>query len=85
MMLYKSKITYKDKLFHALPLVSLTRKQWKQILKLAEAVESEQETFKALETLIDNQCRLEIIGDYAEYFKDSLNKQIAEKSMIVEV
>lgn len=82
-MIYSKNLTNRDLMRNAMPLVSLSRKQWSLILKHTENIEcaGDGELFKTLETLIDNQSRLEVIGGYVEYYKDTLDEPVSDKAV----
>ena len=83
-MIYSKNLTNRDLMQNAMPLVSLSRKQWSLLLKHAENIECTEgssELFKAIETLIDNQSRLEVIGGYVAFYKDTLDEPVSEKAV----
>lgn len=86
-MTYSENLTNRELLYKAMPFTSLSRKQWNVILRLLKEVEeqkgSETVLFKALETLHNNQARLEVMGNYLCYFSDSVDNPVREKKLVI--
>ena len=76
-------MTNRGLLQQAMPLSSLTESQWETLLKYSQEVNGV--LHEALATLISNQSRLEIISNYSDYYGDTLNNQIGEKSFPLEI
>ena len=60
-------MTNRELLQKALPLVSLTEKQWNAISNHIKQVKKG-EVATALETLISNQAKIEVAGNYLDYY-----------------
>lgn len=83
-MIYSKNLTNRELLQNAMPLSSLSRKQWNMLLKHIENIEcaeGESELFKTLETLMNNQTRIEVIGNYVSFYKDTLDDPVSEKAV----
>ena len=83
-MIYSKNLTNRELVQNAMPLVSLTRKQWNLLLKHienVECVEGDGDLFKTLETLLNNQTRIEVLGNYRTYYKDTLDDPVSEKAV----
>lgn len=84
-MIYSENLTNRELVMNAMPLVSLSREQWNTVLKHLENIEvdsgSQSVLFTALHTVIENQSRLEVIGNYFDYYGDLLSKPVREKSV----
>ncbi len=53
----------------AMPYISLSGKQWESFINLVDSFEDKKsDTYKALQTLMINQSRIEIIADYEFYY-----------------
>lgn len=78
-MIYSENLTIREQLINAMPLVSLTRKEWGVLHKHIEEVEEDSELFKVMEKLNTNQSRIEVIGNYLSYYSDLLDKTVAEE------
>ena len=74
-------MTNRELLQQAMPLTSLTESQWETLLKHVQEVKGV--LHETLATLISNQSRLEIISNYSDYYSDTLNNQIGEKSFLL--
>lgn len=83
-MIYSKNLTNRELLQNAMPLSSLSRKQWNMLLKHIENIEcaeGESELYKTLETLMNNQTRIEVIGNYVSFYKDTLDDPVSEKAV----
>ena len=76
-------MTNRELIQTAMPLSSLTERQWEALIKHVQDINGV--LHEALETLISNQSRLEIISNYSDYYGDTLNNQIGEKSFPLEI
>ena len=85
-MTYSDKLTNRELVQRAMPLVSLSRKQWGILLKHIEEIErsqgNESEIFKALETVHNNQARIEVMNNYYDYYGDVLEDGIRDCSIV---
>ena len=73
-------LTNRDLLKKAMPLKSITRKQWNAILALADGL-SETDLSIALNTMISNQAKIEIINNYSFYYSQELDKPVSDSSI----
>ena len=73
-------LTNRDLLKKAMPLKSITRKQWNAILALADGL-SETDLSIALNTMISNQAKIEIISNYSFYYSQELDKPVSDSSI----
>lgn len=77
-------MTNRELLQKAMPLSSLSRKEWNVLLSHLEEVENlcgkKSDTYRVLETIQNNQARMEIIGNYLDYYGDVLDDGIREES-----
>ena len=77
--------TNRELLNKAMPFRSLSRKDWNTFISHLEQVEksADTETLKILQTLFTNQARIEVIGNYNDYYSDILEEPVREKSVVV--
>ena len=73
-------LTNRDLLKKAMPLKSITRKQWNAILALADRL-SDTDLSIALNTMISNQAKIEIISNYSFYYSQELDKPVSDSSI----
>ena len=73
-------LTNRDLLKKAMPLKSITRKQWNAILALADGL-SETDLSIALNTMISNKAKIEIISNYSFYYSQELDKPVSDSSI----
>lgn len=81
-MIYSEILTNKELVISALPLVNLTLSQWGTILEHCEQVkkkEGEGELFKALETLVSNQSKIEVMTMISANCYEELNDPVSDK------
>lgn len=65
-MIYSNNLTNRELLLNAMPLVSLSRKQWNLILDHIQGTNGE--LLKVFETIIGNQSKIEVMSNYLEYY-----------------
>ncbi|MBR6081249.1 MAG: hypothetical protein IKP60_13990 [Treponema sp.] len=86
-MIYSGNLTNRELLANAMPLSTLSRNQWGLLLSHIESIERTQgvdsDLFKVLETLHNNQARIEIIGGYLDSHCDEINAPVREESVSV--
>ncbi|SEP81184.1 hypothetical protein SAMN04487977_101499 [Treponema bryantii] len=75
-------MTNRELLQKAMPLYSLSEEQWNEILEVKTRLSGS--ALSALETLVSNQAKLEVMTNYIDYFFDSLDKKITEKSFKIQ-
>lgn len=77
-------MTNRELVQKAMPLLSLSRKEWSILLKHIEDVERSQgdssAAFKILQKLHTNQARIEVMGNYNDYYFDILDEPIRDCS-----
>ena len=75
-------LTHRELVRKAMPLVSLSKSQWRTLTDHIETLEREKnETAKeVLETLITNQSRIEVMNNYCSYFGDVFDDTVSDKS-----
>lgn len=73
-------MTNRELLQKAMPLTSLSREQWNVFQKHLESIK-EPVLLSALKLLEQNQCRLEIIDNYINYYSDTLNEEVIEENL----
>lgn len=80
-------LTNKDLVQKAMPLISLSRVEWNLFIKHVEEVEKSNDysLLKVLQTLIKNQARIEVIGNYNDYYADVLESPVRENSVPVQI
>ena len=72
-------MTNKELLLQAMPLCTLSRNEWDIFLHYLDQINNA--TLRhTMEKLKLNQSRIEIIGNYLDYFSDNIEQQINEKS-----
>jgi hypothetical protein len=76
-------MTNRELLSKAMPLSSLSENQWNELNKHAAEIEraGNTELSAALKTLQKNQARLEVMGNYFDYFGDVIDQPVREKSV----
>lgn len=70
-------LTNRNLIKKAMPLQNLTRKQWNAILALTDGL-SETDLLKALNTMISNQAKIEVMNNYAFYYEAELDKPVSD-------
>lgn len=87
MFLHKSggNMTNRELLSKAMPLSSLTSNQWDELNKHIEEIQRAGNTklLAALKMIQENQARLEVMGNYFDYFSDVMDELLREKSVII--
>jgi hypothetical protein len=73
-------MTNKDLLIQAMPLFSLSQKEWDLFLNHIEKI-NDPELLQTLEKIKTNQTRLEVIGNYLDYFADVIDEPIRDESI----
>lgn len=78
-------MTNREILSKAMPLSSLTSDQWDELKKHDEEVERSGNTklSAALKTLQENQSRLEVMGNYFDYYGDVIDDPVKGKQIII--
>ena len=78
-------MTNRDLMIKAMPLNTLSRSQWKTILKHIEEIEhsGNKELLTALETLHTNQARLEVMSNYNDFYCDLMDEPVREESISI--
>lgn len=61
-------MTNRDLLSKALPLVTLSEKEWDTLSAFISEYSDNQEVLKILNTLQTNQARLEVMADHNDYY-----------------
>lgn len=83
-MTYCENLTNRDLITNAMPLVSLTSRQWRAVMRLCELSERqdgvESDSYKALEVLIRNQSKIETMSLLFDSMADELDEPIADGS-----
>ena len=77
-------LTRRGLLQTAMPLSTLSRVQWNAVLNHVRAVEvvGNTDLYDAIQTLVRNQSRIEILGDYQDYFHDTLDEPVREDAIV---
>ena len=78
-MIYSNNLTNRELLLNAMPLVSLSRKQWNLILDHIQGTNGE--LLKVFETMIGNQSKIEVISNYLEYYYEHIEDPVNEESI----
>jgi len=82
-------LTNRELLSVAMPLRSLSRKQWNDVVRHVENVEcsegNESTLVTALRRLCLNQARIEVMSNYTEYYSDTMEEQVCENSYQLEL
>ena len=75
--------TNRELLNKAMPFRSLSRKEWNTFISHLEQVEksADTETLKILHTLFTNQARIEVLGNYFDYYSDTLEEPVRDNSV----
>lgn len=77
-------MTNRELLQKAMPLVSLSKEEWTVFLRhIEETKQNESDVCGVLETISNNQARLEIIGNYLDYYADKLDEEIGQSCPLV--
>ena len=86
-MIYSNDLTNKELLANALPIVSLSRKQWNAFMVHMESVEKgdDPDLFNALKTLCRNQSKIEILSAFGFYYNKELNEPVAAESIELDI
>lgn len=73
-------MTNKELLLQAMPLCTLSRNEWDIFLHYLDQINNA--TLRlTMEKLKINQSRIEVIGNYLDYFADTIEQPICEKSV----
>lgn len=75
-------MTNRELLYKAMPLQSLSGSEWELLRKHTERI-TDNVVLSVLEKLQINQARLEIIGNYYDYYSDTLDISTPEASGII--
>jgi len=77
-------MTNRDLVQKAMPLFSLSKKEWSIFLKHLEDVERSEgeksQPFKVLQKIQTNQARIEVMGNYNDYYSDILDELVRDCS-----
>lgn len=83
-MIHSDNLTNRELLQNAMPLVSLSRSQWNELMKHIDELEIvsgvESDLFKAIETLTLNQMKIEVINNYRFYYNETLDSPVRKES-----
>jgi hypothetical protein len=83
-MIHSENLTNRELLQNAMPLVSLSRSQWNELMKHIDELEIvsgvESDLFKAIETLTLNQMKIEVINNYRFYYNETLDSPVRKES-----
>lgn len=75
-------MTNRELLQKAMPLFSLSSKQWDMLVKHIEVIgQTDINLYNALNKLLQNQAKIEIMDNYLDYFYDDLNSPVNENSV----
>lgn len=75
-------MTNRELLYKAMPIQSLSGSEWELLRKHTERI-TDNVVLSVLEKLQTNQARLEIIGNYYDYYSDILDTSTPEASGII--
>lgn len=75
-------MTHRELIQKAMPLCSLTATQWHLITQHVEKIK-EQSLLQAVQILISNQTKIEITGNYCDYFADKLDEELPESNKTI--
>lgn len=75
-------MTNRELLYKAMPIQSLSGSEWELLRKHTERI-TDNVVLSVLEKLQTNQARLEIIGNYHDYYSDTLDSNTPEKSSVI--
>ena len=75
-------MTNRELLYKAMPLQSLSGSEWELLRKHTERI-TDNVVLSVLEKLQTNQARLEIIGNYYDYYSDTLEANTPEASGVI--
>ena len=77
-------MTNRELLFKAMPIVSLSRQEWEMFERhLVEVKRKDGDLNGVLEKLFTNQSRIEVIGNYFDYFADTLDEEVRDDSTVL--
>lgn len=74
-------MTNRELLLTAMPMVSLTRRQWDAVRELLLRTEEGTELHAALSAMAGNQARLEVIDNYLDYMADTMEAEVRDVSL----
>ena len=72
-------MTNRDLVQKAMPLASLTNEEWEEVNK--HLAKQSGTLFNALQTLITNQSRIEVMTNYYDYYADTLDSPLRDCSV----
>lgn len=78
-------MTNRELLQRALPLKSLTEKEWNLLSDHIVKVSKDYDLMKVLEKLKTNQARVEVMGNYIEYYFDLLDEPVSNNCTDIQI
>lgn len=86
-MIYSENLTNRELLNKAMPLISLSRKEWNVLLKFVAELEQKEGVdsvlYKAVQKVQNNQAKIEVMSNYNDYYADILEEPVREDSIII--
>ena len=86
-MIYSENLTNRELLNKAMPLISLSRKEWNVLLKFVAELEQKEGVdsvlYKAVQKVQNNQAKIEVMSNYNDYYADILEEPVREDSVII--
>jgi hypothetical protein len=83
-MTYSENLTNRDLITNAMPLVSLTSRQWRAVMRICELSErqdgADSVSCKALEVLVRNQSKIETMSLLFDSMANELDEPISDSS-----
>ena len=73
---------HKELIQKAMPLVSLTNSQWDKINEHLSKLDGE--LLEAFNIIITNQSRIEIMGNYYDYYADRLEDELPDSNIPIQ-
>lgn len=73
-------MTNRELLLQAMPLYSLSEEEWNLFISHLDKVKNPQ-LLQILEKIKTNQSRLEVIGNYLDYFADAMEEPVRVDSV----
>ena len=74
-------MTNRELISRAMPLRSLSKAEWKSVLKHAEKTKlTDKDAFNIINVILVNQARIEVMSNYNDYYYDKLEEEIPESS-----
>ncbi len=78
--------TNRELLQKAMPFVSLSRKEWNALAETVDKLSADNpKLHKICETLVTNQARIEVLGKYLFYYRETQDCPVTDESLEISI